>query len=77
MQDRQLENKADSAKNTISDLIDSIDELEDTIFVLEASKEELMEELNESTLENIELGHKLIEQEIQLAELVKLYTLLI
>jgi len=75
MQDKQLENKADEARNTISDLIDSIDELEDTIFVLEASKEELMEELNESTLENIELGHKLIEQEIQLAELVKLYLL--
>ena len=77
MNDRKLENKAGEARDTISDLIDSIDELEDTIFVLETSKEELMEQLNESTLENIELGHKLIEQEIQLAELVKLYTLLI
>lgn len=75
MQDRELENNADSARDTITDLIDSIDELEDTIFVLETTKEELLEKLDEATLVNIELKHQLIDQEKQLAELIKLYLL--
>lgn len=75
MNDRKLEDKADEARDVISDLIDSIDNLEDTIFVLEVNKEELLEKLNEVTLDNIELKHKLIDQEKQLAELIKLYLL--
>ena len=75
MNDRKLKDKADEARDVISDLIDSIDNLEDTIFVLEVNKEELLEKLNEVTLDNIELKHKLIDQEKQLAELIKLYLL--